>query len=604
MWGLAERTLLVATVVATLAVGGCGDDKIVQSGVGPGTAHGGGRGAWSASWSEPAMPALTVAGGDAFNDAGQATSGGNIHVVAAGAITLPSTGTGAPALPSVPGDAMAVSGDMLGADLTVSGSILIDGQVNSGGTDAVRTINASGDIFITGKLVGAALGGQRQGLALVAGGAIVVSGSVEAGGVQPGEAGGAISFSAATVAITGVVSSSGADGRTEGPAAGGAQIAARELFYLAPSARLRLRGGAAWAGGSGGPAGTLIIDGPGAVQIAGTVDARGGMVAASGPSGAHGGAAGAILIGETTRPASVEIAGAVLASGGTGRALGGGGGTINLEPKLGALTIGGTLDVSGGASEAQAGVGGSVSAPVGTGAGTNGINGGDILLTGRIIGNGGAISAGGVGNGGEAGRVTLDAHSLLGTLTVAAEGTITVDGGGSRGAAVAGGGGHVTLLVQNGDMTVAGKLSGKGGAGDDDVGTGGLGGQFNIFSDDNHDGDGGNLLLDTTAVIDASGGPGAVGGSARNDGRQGVVAAFPEDRELIAVLVNCDGIHGNSRNWLQNLGWIITRGGAHNGNGGDIAYHGITPDRNPKPPSGNIDTAADGSGVAGDFRGE
>src|SRR4029079_9134248 len=119
-----------------------------------------------------------------------------------------------------------------------------------------------------------------------------------------------------------------------------------------------------------------------------------------------------------------------------------------------------TVDVSGGASAAQAGIGGIVNAPVGMGAGTNGIDGGDILLTGRIVGNGGAISAGGVGNGGEAGQVTLDAHSLLGTLTVAPEGTITVDGGGAHGAAVAGGGGHVTLLVQNGDMTVAGKLSG------------------------------------------------------------------------------------------------------------------------------------------------
>ena len=153
-------------------------------------------------------------------------------------------------------------------------------------------------------------------------------------------------------------------------------------------------------------------------------------------------------------------------------------------------------------------------------------------------------------------------------------------------------------------MTIAGKLSGKGGPADEDAGTGGLGGQFNIFSDDNHDGSGGHLLLDTTGVVDASGGPGAVGGSARNDGEKGVVAAFPRDRELIAVLFNCDGIHGNSHNWLQNLGMIIARGGAHNGDGGDIAYHGITPDGNPKPPSGNIDTAADGTGVPGDFRGE
>ena len=37
------------------------------------------------------------------------------------------------------------------------------------------------------------------------------------------------------------------------------------------------------------------------------------------------------------------------------------------------------------------------------------------------------------------------------------------------------------------------------------------------------------------------------------------------------MLINCDGKHGTTDNWLENQGLIIARGGAANGNGGDIA---------------------------------
>ena len=317
---------------------------------------------------------------------------------------------------------------MLAADLTVSGSLRIDGQVMSGGTDAVRTINAGGDIFVTGKLVGAGLGGHTAGARARGRRGDRRLGQRRRGGRAAGRGGGPISLSAATVAVTGLVSSSGADGRTEGPAGGGVQIAARELFHLAPTGK-RPPAGRRGLGGRQRRPGREPDDrragrGPDSPAPSTRAAAWSPRLV---PAGAHGGAAGAILIGETTRPAAVEIAVGVLATGGTGRALGGAGGTITLEPKLGGLTIAGTLDVSGGASATQAGPGGSVTAPV-EGADQR-VDGGDILLAGRIVANGGAISVGGVGNGGEAGQVTLDAHSLLGTLTVAPEGTITVDGG-------------------------------------------------------------------------------------------------------------------------------------------------------------------------------
>ncbi len=64
---------------------------------------------------------------------------------------------------------------------------------------------------------------------------------------------------------------------------------------------------------------------------------------------------------------------------------------------------------------------------------------------------------------------------------------------------------------------------------------------------------------------------------------------------------------------MKNEGQIIARGGVHNGNGGDVTYHGIPPGvlgtdspnsgDYPVPP-GMVDNAADGSGVKGDFDGQ
>ena len=197
----------------------------------------------------------------------------------------------------------------------------------------------------------------------------------------------------------------------------------------------------------------------------------------------------------------------------------------------------------------------------------------------------------------------MEPVSLLGALIVDVTGAVMLDGGASGGAGIAGGGGHLYFTTSDGDLTMRGTLSLRGGDARDPGGTGGLGGAVDIFSDHNYDGIGGHLLIATTGVIDASGGAGTIGGSGRNNGGGGV-AGFPDEMELIAVLINCDGKHGTTENWLDNQGLIIARGGAANGNGGDIVYHGISPDRDSSPPSGNIDNAGNGSGRPGDFGGE
>ena len=132
----------------------------------------------------------------------------------------------------------------------------------------------------------------------------------------------------------------------------------------------------------------------------------------------------------------------------------------------------------------------------------------------------------------------------------------------------------------DGDLTVAGAISARGGDAADAGGTGGLGGMIYLFSDNNHnavDVGKGNLLIAETGKLDASGGDGTIGGSARNDGIAGEVAPFPEEQEKFAIFLNCDGQHGETRNWMQNSGILIARGGVHGGSGGDIIYHGIGP---------------------------
>ena len=148
---------------------------------------------------------------------------------------------------------------------------------------------------------------------------------------------------------------------------------------------------------------------------------------------------------------------------------------------------------------------------------------------------------------------------------------------------------------------MAGKLIGRGG--EAPAGDGGLGGQFNILTDSNADGIGGNLTIEADGLIDASGGAGARGGSARNDGTWDI-AMFPEGIESIAVLLNSDGLHGTPRDGVTvNRGRIICRGGASGGGGGDVIYHGNGADQK-DPVSGTVELQAHGTGQTGNYGGE
>jgi hypothetical protein len=599
------------------ATGGSGGSSGTTPGIGSTNGMGSDGGTSSSLWPVMSATEVSVQGGTALAASGQGQNGGVVHLVAQGDTSFDPTQ--APAkmkIPTAPSGATPIAASALGADVSIAGDAVVSADVTSSGSDAVRKISASGDLYVTANLQAGDLGGGRQGLDLEAGGTIYVSGAVDASGASgSGQAGGALRLAGKQVIVTGTLSSAGGDGTQSGGAAGALTVQTSGNVLLAGT--VLFRGGAATGSGSGGAQGgaaaALTIDANGSVAIGGTVDGRGGVASASASGGTiAGGAAGAIHIGEMAPPTTITIFAPVVVSGGAGGASAGTGGTITPEPDTGNVNVAGAmeLDLRGGNSMTAPGAGGLLNGGPRKDPGSGGVH-----ISGEIVASGGSIMKGGSGNGADGGRIDMELAPTDGAVTIDQAAKITVEGGDAGGSGTAGGGGHVWFWTKDGDEMIAGHVSVRGGNAPDAGGIGGGGGMIYFFSDNNHNGVQvckGNLDLLPTGVLDASGGDGSTGGSARNNGKPGV-AAFPEMQETFAVFLNCDGAHGNTCNWMKNEGQIIARGGVHNGNGGDVTYHGIPPgvlgtggpgSGDYPVPSGMVDNAADGTGVKGDFDGE
>jgi hypothetical protein len=418
--------------------------------------------------------------------------------------------------------------------------------------------------------------------------------------------------------VTGTLSSAGGDGTTGGGAAGGITIQTSGDVLLAGS--VLFRGGAATGvgggGAQGGAAGALTIDANGAVALGGTLDGRGGVASATAngmPGTIAGGAAGSVHVGETAPPSAITVFVPVVASGGPGGAAAGTGGTITPAPGTGNVNVAGAmeLDLRGGDSLSTPGAGGLLNGGGRTDPGSGGVH-----ISGEIDASGGSIMQGGSGNGADGGRVDMELVPTDGAVMIDAGAKITVRGGSSAGSGTAGGGGHVWFFTMDGDETISGTIDVSGGDAPDPGGIGGGGGMIYFLSDNNHNAVQvckGNLWVTSTGLLVSSGGSGSTGGSGRSDGMPGSVPTFPDEQEKIAIFLNCDAEHGNTCNWMKNDGQLTSHGGVHNGNGGDVVYHGIPPGvlgtggpnsgDYPVPP-GKVDTAGDGSGQAGDFDGQ
>jgi hypothetical protein len=496
---------------------------------------------------------LSTAGGAALDPGGRGAPAGHIDVATTGPLSFGAALATPADVPAAPADATRVT--TLDSDVAGSGSVVLDGNITVSADGSRRVTVSGGDLFVSAK-IRATGGAPDRSLSFEApNGTIYVTGTIDASGAD-GQPGGTIVMSAARVVVTGTLATAGGTG---GGRAGDLRVTAEGDVLLLGS--IRARGGAASASSASdaGAAGALAIEAGGNVQLAGTVDLRGGSAPVANFAG---GAGGHLAIGATRPPAAVTFA----------------------------------LDVwlDGGDGHAGAGAGGNLTAVVG----------GDFMLAGLVRSRGGSITAGGAGDGGPAGNFTLDINTIVGHQVYRPEGVILLDGGDSGGAGTAGGGGHLYARCFDGAVTMSGSLFARGGAARDPGGVGGLGGHVNIFSDSNHDGVGGNLTVTPEGVIDASGGAGSVGGAARNDGTP-EVATFPDNQEMIAVLLNADGIHGTPVNGIiDNQGTIIARGGVTGGTGGDIAFHGEGTGGLHDPLGGSLDMAGDGAGPTGQFASE
>jgi hypothetical protein len=636
---------LTGLVLGAICAVGCGGKNgTTGDGSGGTGAGGGGDDKTLAAWSDLGQAEISLQGGAASSAGGQAHSGGLLHLISKGGINID---PGAPpaAVPPIgqPGsDAMTVNKAVLGADVSAPGSVRISGSVASSGSDAVRQISAGGDIFVDGTLRAADLGATRQGLTLQApNGTVYITGSIDTSGASPGQAGGALVVLAQQIVITGKLITRGGRGATSGDAGTITLTATGSLFAsglldasggdskassavtgahgggllvsagadIGLGGTVRVRGGAAVATGhadaQGGDAGTIAIDGAGTVTCNATIDARGGFAtAAKTGGGVVGGAPGSLAVGEGVQPSAISVLVPIIASGGDGAAVGGHGGNVLLESHGGDLRIAGDLEASGG-SAASPGVGGCITGHPGPENATASTD-----VSGKIVANGGSAASGSSGDGAAGGMLSLMALAKNGNFTIEPGAQLQTDGGGSSGNGTAGGGGIQYLFTIDGNASLHGNVLARGGAAPDPGGTGGDGGMVYVFTAAGHDRTSGVLIIESDGSIDASGGDGTRGGSARNDGHAGSVATFParQDDEYsvnyVAVLINSDGVHGSDRGWIDNRGRIIARGGGANGNGGDVIFHGKRQDGNETPLPGNVANQGDGTGMAGDFAGE
>ncbi len=185
-------------------------------------------------WVELAQPMLDVQGGSALSAGGVGQNGGLVHLIANGNVAFDASQPAVPAqsVPATSGGAKALDDAALAADVSVSGDASI-ATVTSGGADMTRKIAVSGDLYVTGTLRAADLTSARQSLALQAGGTIYVSGTIDASGAAgAGQAGGAVSFTAKQVIVTGTVQTSGGDGGTSGGAAGAITIQTSQGVFV------------------------------------------------------------------------------------------------------------------------------------------------------------------------------------------------------------------------------------------------------------------------------------------------------------------------------------------------------------------------------------
>ena len=190
----AALTLLLVGAAACgggKATGGSGGSSGTMTGIGSTNGMDSDGGISNSLWPVMSPAQVSVQGGTALAASGQGQNGGVVHLVAQGDTSLdPTQAPAKMTLPTAPSGATPIGASALGADVSISGDAVVSADVTTSGSDAVRKISASGDLYVSAKLQAGDLGAGRQGLDLEAGGTIYVSGAVDASGASgSGQAG-------------------------------------------------------------------------------------------------------------------------------------------------------------------------------------------------------------------------------------------------------------------------------------------------------------------------------------------------------------------------------------------------------------------------------
>lgn len=273
------------------------------------------------------------------------------------------------------------------------------------------------------------------------------------------------------------------------------------------------------------------LEDEGNITFKGTINVTGGPSVAASTVNCDGGDGGAIImrvLDYFNGQIDVLSGSSITADGGraTGNGVGGNGGILRFESVDNEVFIAGIIHASGGAAN-----------------GTNGVGGDGGVLT-----------------------IDTDTDNIFpsGDIRLAADSTVTLDGGSASGTGSDGGDGGVataTFATYDGAedrIELAGDIFVRGGNG---VDLGGAGGVLDANSADNAGATLGTITTLSTFLLNASGGNGAAGGDARNDG---VAASVTNNLAQVAARLQAGG------GAITVAGTVIARGGAVGGAGGDL----------------------------------
>ena len=454
-------------------------------------------------------------GGGATSESflGNGHSGGDLIARASGAIRLASveSGPSAPSLPAAPTTGTELTNAMITAGAPIAGNILVSStlQIAAGVNPATITTN-TGDVVIRGSLFGERSAGT-------------VTNDI------------AISAPAGTIYVIGEIRTPGTAGAPVNPDGGDITLTAMRIV-IAGSIDAR---GLSNPTGTGGNGGSVMIDttGGGGTEILFT---SGSMAAMGGDGGAQGGNGGDITLRAGTR---LSVFSPVLAHGGSASATGvtafaGHGGDVTLSGGTGA-DISASVSLGGGI-----GTGYSQGALGGDGGHFTADGAGPWTIFGSITTSGGSATApaGSSLEGGTAGSVRIG----LGTPVTALDlGRGSYNTSGGSGKVTAGNAGSIDVASLDGNITVGGALTARGGGLTTD--NPGLGGTVTIVTDADALGNSSNHLLTASTAIDTRGGRGSSSGGGG------------------AVLLQCAGD-------LEFTGVIDTSGYGGGGDAGSVSF--------------------------------